>query len=269
MLRQIGAFFGSLLAGEMPLPESTGPEVLGRCEEAYRSLDSYQGVTRIFQKSNRPGGRVYKASTHARIWYARPGNIRIEGTLPRDYASFHRGTFAIVSDGANTFRRWTVKCNLWKAADSAESAIAAFTGVSSGACSTIPALLLATQWGRPWRPSSQIQLEVTTERIRGVQAYRVEFTGRFARTTVWIDCRTLLLLRLQEIRDNAEIERAMGDEFRATQDKMLAQLPEDARNLIAKEQALGPGTTSVTETYLDVRTDAEIPAAAFKPVDRL
>jgi len=92
----------------------------------------------------------------------------------------------------------------------------------------------------------------------------VEFTGRFARTTVWIDCRTMLLLKLRDVRDDEEIERAMGDDFASQQEDMLAQLPEDALKIIAKERALGPSTTVATETFVNVRTNGAIPPAVFK-----
>lgn len=274
MLRQVGAVLRSLVAREAPVPAITGPEVLSRCEEAYRALLSYRGTTRVSQKHSRPGGAVRSTSTQARIWYMPPGKLRIEGTLTRDYGKIHPGTFDVASDGSQTFQRWTVEGNLWKKSDSVEHAVAAFTGVSRGACTTIPSLLFSMKDGRPWSRATHVQSDVVLERVGGVPAYRVTFADRFANTTVWVDPKTFLLLKLREVRDDDKLEEVLRGGFEAAQEELLSStpwIPEDLRNAIIekenKERKRGPQTTITTESFTNVRTTGTIPATVFEAID--
>lgn len=271
--RQFGLLACVLAAGASPATAISGPQVLSRCEKAYRAIRSYQGTTQISSRSSRPGGPVQVMSTHARIRYARPGKIRVEGTFPSFPGSKETVpcTFTIASNGIQTSERWTVEGNVWKKSDSVEDAVATFTGVSLGACTTIPALLFSMEWGRLWSPKTQVQQAVTIERVQGVKAYRVDFSGRFSKTTVWIDTRTFLLLKLRELRDDDKLVAAMSPEHKAVMEKALADIPEDERKAIlesdAKERKLGPETTITTESFTNVRTTGTIPATVFEAID--
>lgn len=269
MLRTPVGVFAFLLA-VCPCHSSTltGPQVLRRCERAYRSLRSYQGTTRVTGRSSRPGGPEYVEVSQARIWFTRTGSIRVEGTLTGQHRATHPGTYAIASSGANTFVRWTVDGNRWTKSESVDLAVAGFTGVSGGVCTTIPTLLFSMKDGKPWSSVPKEQQNVVIERVQGKKAYRVGLTDRFAGTTVWIDHRTMLLLKVREVRNDDELAKAMGKEEKAEIARALADIPANTRKELeaddARDRKRGPLTTTTTQTYVNVRTNGSIPAAVFR-----
>src|SRR5262245_59663096 len=83
---------GSLAHSQTP----TGPDVLERCKRSYEGLQSYDGVTRVTGHSS-TGGQRRDYNVSARIRYAAPGRIRVEGSL------MDAGTYQYLSDGRQTW----------------------------------------------------------------------------------------------------------------------------------------------------------------------
>jgi hypothetical protein len=190
----------------------TGPQWLKAGKAAYRSLASYVGTTRVFAFDTHEAGPLEPWSgrampkgrevekTSARVWYLRPGRIRVKGTLagPERWPR-RKGTFEIVSDGHATWLRWTVEGNVWRVSADTGRAIAAFTGVSRGACTRIPTLLLGL-WdnvGLSLRGLNKAT-ETADDVVRDGAALRIHAPTRYGEAFFWMDPATSLLLRLHE-----------------------------------------------------------------------
>jgi outer membrane lipoprotein-sorting protein len=224
-------------------PDLTAAQVIARSRQAYRSLKSYRGASRVVTHSTITGARA-TYNTRATVEFVRPGKLRVEGTMMAGGEPF-----AFVSDGATTWQTALGKPGVWERAQSTEMAIAAFNGVSQNAATTIPAMLVEARWGDLYgtlRPRRMVR-----EKLNGRAAYRIEAAGPTGPATLWIDRKTSLLCK---VRRRHDLARMSG----------LA-----AQAAGAAAQALpASGALNVTETFTGVRTNVSIPAARFvRPED--
>jgi len=136
-------------------------------------------------------GKTSEYHTSADIQFVRPGRIHVEG---RDMSGH---PFAYVSDGTATAEQDSTNKGVWKTLPSAELAIASFTGTAQNAATTVPALLLGTNWGNPFTPG--FDPEVREDAVDGHPCYVV--TNSLVTDTLalaglfWIDEKTFLLRR--------------------------------------------------------------------------
>ena len=215
----------------------TAPNIIEHCRQAYKALKSYHGTTRVLTKHS-SGGVDGSYSTMATVQFVRPGKIRVDGTL------MSSGRFAFVSDGSHTWETSIGNVEKWESAESTEMAIAAFTGVSQSAATTIPAILVQATWGNPFLAIGAPK--VTNETINGRPAHRIDGKSPTGQVTMWIDQKTFLLVKIHQRHDfshmktppfpNAQNRRSEGTEL---------------------------GVMDVTETYTDVRLNESIADSVF------
>ena len=179
----------------------TPAQIIAHSRQAYGALRSYQGTTSATGQSVTADGKTGTFHTSANILFARPGKIRAEG---KDSGG---NPFAYVSDGVTTAEQIASK-RVWKKAENAEMAIAGATGIAQDAATTVPALLLGTNWGDPFVP--EYGSEVREDSVDGHPCYVVTnslgtatnaLTGYF-----WIDEKTFLLRRYVQDSDSQEFE---------------------------------------------------------------
>ena len=168
----------------------TAVQIAAHCQDAYRTLQTYTGNADVSsQAMTIADGKISKYHTSATIRFARPVKIHVDGTTMSGYP------FAYVSDGAVTEERNNL--GSWKKVTNAEAAIAAATGIAQSAGTTIPALLLGTNWGNPFTP--EYDMQVREDNVAGHSCYVVTSSLASAtqpqRATFWIDEKTFLLRR--------------------------------------------------------------------------
>lgn len=175
-----------------PVPGKTltAAQIAARCQDAYGALQTYQGITDVSSQSMTiADGKVSKYHTSATIQFVRPGKIRADGT------DMSGRPFAYMSDGAATVEQNNL--GFWKKVASAEAAIASATGIAQSAGTTVPALLLHTNWGNPF--TSGYDPEVREDEIDGHPCYVVTSSRVSAthpqKAAFWVDEKTFLLRR--------------------------------------------------------------------------
>ena len=170
----------------------TAPQIAKSCRDAYAALESYQGTSTVTSRGVTgadPTPHEYHSA--ATIQFVRPGKIHVEG---KDMSGH---PFAYVSDSALTAEKYSTDNGVWKKTPSTELAIGAATGIAQNAATTVPALLLGTNWGNPFAP--EYAPEVREDTMDGRACYVVTSslkTSTAALTgTFWIDEKTFLLRR--------------------------------------------------------------------------
>ena len=175
----------------------TPTQIIAHSRKAYGALQSYQGTTSVSGQSVTAEGKTATYHTSAKILFARPGKIRAEG---KDSGG---NPFAYVSDGVTTAEQIASK-GVWKKVENAEMAIAGATGIAQNAATTVPALLLGTNWGDPFVP--EYGLEVREDDVDGHPCYVVTNSLGTATDSLmgyfWIDEKTFLLRRYVQDSDS-------------------------------------------------------------------
>ena len=162
----------------------TPAQVMQRCQQAYDGLHTYQVTVTVDTTTGANASRNYH--TTADIKFERPGKIQASGT------SMMGGHYGYLSDGTSTIQN--ISGNRSKA-ESAEMAIAGATGIAMSAATTIPALLLHTQWGYPFSSRETYSPKVATDTVGGHPCYRVSGSNGFEDMICWVDKKTFLLRR--------------------------------------------------------------------------
>src|SRR5215831_1200974 len=85
-------------------------QVLTRCQKAYGSLKTYKGTSSVVTKSD-IGGMKLTFNSSARIQFARPGRIRVDGNLM--VPMMPQNKFAFVSDGKRTWVTEVTDASKW------------------------------------------------------------------------------------------------------------------------------------------------------------
>ena len=173
----------------------TAAQIVVHCREAYAVLQTYQGATKVTTMTVAKGASR-EEHTSANILFVRPGKIRVDGTYSRGRP------FAYLSDGTATVER--DDANPWKKAESTQLAIAAVTGTSRNAATTIPWLLLGM---RDILFTPSLSPEVREDEVDGHPCYVVTNFMAMDPLNVtrsyWLDEKTFLLRRCAWDSDNA------------------------------------------------------------------
>ena len=156
----------------------TPADIVARCRRAYDSLQSY-----ACQTSTTETGSPWTVRTSAEIEFARPARIRA------DVSTQSSGIFSYVSDGRAAYERFG---GAWKRDRGIQDAIAGATGIGQNAATTIPALLLHTDWGYPFAPRAIYDPVVAAQTVNGHSCYRIRTTGGFP-ATYWVNKQTFLI----------------------------------------------------------------------------
>lgn len=225
---QAAIFMAALLPGHILKPAAgqatpTAQQVAERCRAAYTALTSYQGTTAVENHSLVAGVR-HDSQTSASIQFARPGKIRTVATTEGGQI------FAYVSDGIVTEESFPMVSGTsgnWKKEVSTEMAIGGATGVSQNAGTTIPALLLGTNWGAPLplTAGATLDTEVREDAIDDQLCYVLTGhlkTPQMTQTTsLWVDKKTYLLRRsVSDINSAAQTIQVGGNSYSLPATKM-------------------------------------------------
>lgn len=172
----------------------TAAQIAQHCRTAYTALSSYQIDARVnAQAVTTADPKPQKYMTSAKIKFVRPGKISAEGT------DMSGTPFAYVSDGTRTEATFGGNRN-WKTEQNPETAIASATGIAQSAATTVPAILLGTNWGMPLPLTVSNKLTdplVHENSIDGhlcyvLTAHLVSTNGSLTQS-LWIDQKTFLL----------------------------------------------------------------------------
>jgi hypothetical protein len=215
----------------------TGAQVLERCQKAYGAIKTYRGTSNVVTKSD-IGGAKMTFNTSAKVQFVRPGKIRVAGTL-----MLPGGKFEFVSDGKQTWQTSALTQSKWEKAQSTEMAIAAFTGVSQMAATSIPAALLNVMGGARFGVVNLGKASRTT--LDGRQVYRIDAKSAMGGMSLWIDQKSFLLVKKFTHNDLSNFKMPEGVK------------PPNMPNMPTS------GVTDVTETFSGVRVNGVIPASVF------
>lgn len=244
MILLTGITLGIAISGTAQSDPLSGPQVMAKCQKAYSALKSYEGTSQVTINSHR-AGKQNTYHTSATIRFTRPGKIRVEGI------SMFGDRFGYVSNGKDAMRtdpvaiaRQSLKSPKGNTSSanglSVMSAVATTSGISMGAGTTIPSLLLKMPWGNPFVLSYQPEPKVENETINGRPVYKVNLTDTMGHATLWVDAKTFLMVKLYEYRDLS---------------KMAATGPASAPRQ--------RGSMEYTHLFRTIKRNAAIPASQF------
>ena len=235
---------GHLLAQD-PGKTLSAAQIAARSREAYAALESYQVTTKVTSQAVMGDDpTVHEYHTTAAIQFVRPGKLRADGT------DMSGNPFALVSDGVATAQTQIGDTRAWRKADSAEMAIASVTGTAQSAATTIPAVLLGTNWANPLPKGRQFDAEVREDPLDGQACYVLTATTGGATNagtqSLWIDEKTFLLRR--SLSDNATVVQVppivgpahsvavkSHDDERFTNERLNEAIPESTFTVPAAE----------------------------------
>ncbi len=188
--------------------ELTAEQILEKSEAAYLALKSYEGTTTVNSVIDVGSLKVEQTAT-AKITFARPGKIRIEGKTTGQKSAALPGmagnNYAIVSDGK---RVWLNKEDFRKTG--VEAAISSMTGVTSRAVTVVPSALLKLEWQYPFDAAIRSLGEFAgREKVGANECYKIVIKSLTVNFTYWIDTKTFLLRQLKEERDEKQSEAAL------------------------------------------------------------
>jgi len=170
--------------------DMTAEEILDNSEAAYVALRSYEGTTTVNSTID-TGSQKCEQTATAKITFARPGKIRIEGKTARS------NPYAIVSDGKGTCLAFEGNGAFRKT--KVESAIARMTGVALKAPAIVPSALLKLEWKYPFDAGIKSTAEfVGREMVGDNECYKIVIKSPMQNSTYWIDTKTFLLRQLKE-----------------------------------------------------------------------
>ena len=175
---------GVLAVAPLHAEDLTPAQVMQKCQQAYDALHTYQVTVAVDTTSGERAPRNYH--TTADILFQRPGKIQASGT------DMMGGHYGYLSDGTDTIH--SIGGNRSKV-ESAEMAIAGATGIAMSAATTIPALLLHTQWGYPFSPAETYTPTMAADTVGGHPCYRVSGSNGVEDMICWVDKKTFLLRR--------------------------------------------------------------------------
>ena len=178
-------------------------EVLDRMGSLYASCKSYMDKGRVKQVFFSGSGNrvVIKPFTTA---FVRPSRFRFEFTEDSDLTS---QSYVVWRDGVSIRSWWSIKPET-RYYETLGQALAGATGVSSQSAVVVPSMLFQNL-GDTRRVQNLTELSlVTEEKVSGRPAYRIHGKDWMnTRTTLWIDKKTFLLVKLFEKRSGkVEVE---------------------------------------------------------------
>lgn len=178
-----------LASAQPPAGKSEAQLMFDKCRTAYGALKSYRGVTRTMDLSLSNGAlHIYGGS--ATITFQQPGLLRVDGKLARG------DDFSLLGNAQGSWRRWPLdNQGNWEKIWNLGSEISSFSGVTAGAATKIPLLLIQAPSDRIFRYAEDAKLD-GEEKVGGEMCYKI--TARPNQETIswWINQKTLLLRRI-------------------------------------------------------------------------
>ena len=186
---------------QVPGQTLTAAQIAGRCRAAYAALSTYQANVAVVTQSRVPTETVpVQYQTTATIKFAPSGKLRVSGT------DLSHNPYAYISDGIETEETTASIKGAWRRDKDTEMAVASTAGISSGAATIIPALLLGTGIGKPLVLGKLPDAEVREDNVDGKLCYVLiahsESPTRIETQIGWIDEKTLLLRRIVDDSEN-------------------------------------------------------------------
>jgi outer membrane lipoprotein-sorting protein len=175
---------------EQPL---TAEQILERMAKVYADCKSYRdtgSVKTVFIRTDRTWDGVRPFTTA----FVRPDRFRYEFKDQQSHGRPDR--FLIWKNGEDVRSWWDVDPGIQTA--SLDMAIAGATGVSGGSAHTIPRMLLPKELEGWVLTELEQQQRKEDADLDGVNCYRIEGKARGDPTTLWIDKKTVLLLRIEQ-----------------------------------------------------------------------
>ncbi|HLK15216.1 MAG TPA: hypothetical protein VKT78_10455 [Fimbriimonadaceae bacterium] len=156
-------------------------DVLKRSQKAYDSartlIEDVRGSTGSF-------------SGTAHIVFQRPGQLKVSG------ASLGGRPYALLVTGGKT---WVLSVGQWQQSQSPEMGIAAITGISANAGTSVPAALFHAKWGGILTMPGAGAPSLTKQTIAGRSTYVVHRKasngGTAMDSTMWFDSKTFFLVQ--------------------------------------------------------------------------
>jgi hypothetical protein len=186
------------LAHAQPELVSPGQQVLRACANTYKSLREFKGsaavVSQTSIESKTGTSSASPSSADASFDFVRGEHFNIEG-----HDSSH-DPFSIESTPQKTMTKWKPfghdENGIYP---SIGSAVAGFTGVAGLAPSTVPALLLESDWKYPFALKAEATIKAQ-ETFGGQLCFVVvqKTQQRPGTRTLWIDAKTFLLRGMRE-----------------------------------------------------------------------
>ncbi len=176
--------------------ELSGAEVLRKCSEAYAALSSYSGASAVMAMFNHSGS-VHASTASAEIQFWREWGLKLEGR-----AAGGGGRFTLVSDLERMWRSHEkVDGGAWS--ESPELGLGGVTGISQGAATTVPAILIRSRWGYPFNRKDPAHLQ-RHESIGDADCFKVVCETEVGKKTFWIDSTSFLLRQMREEQDEKQ-----------------------------------------------------------------
>lgn len=155
----------------------TGPQILDRCEAAYRSVKTFEeNVT----------GDIGGSKATAHIWFSRPGKMRVTGK------TMFRTNYDLLSDGSKT---WVENGSGWQPVQNLEMGVATITGISANAGTHVPAALAGLSWGA-LKQLRQVTLKVSRAKLGGKDTFLLTATKPFP-MKLWVDAKSSFYVRTE------------------------------------------------------------------------
>ncbi len=247
-------------------PKLSADEILQKSDAAYAAVKTYVGATTVSSSADF-GGRKLDQVSIAKVTFARPGKLRIEGMTATNTATGIGGhPFAVISDGRTTWRALAITNN-GAFAPVDNLAMAGLGGVAHGAAEGIPAALMKSDgaWTGGHDPFVVARLSppelAGQEKIDGADCYKlVTKAGTHGDVTWWIDSKTFFL-------------RQMTRHYNETQMAQQAKAAEEALKKIGQPPAANMSqikSKSDTFTFTIDQLNGPVDAKLFdKPTTNL
>lgn len=232
-----------ILSGAVLGAEMSATDIIKKSEAAYAAVKTYVGTTTVRTKAEIGETKLDQVSL-AKVTFARPGKVRIEGKTASGGVLGQGGhPFAIISDGTKTWKSWAIQNN-GAFAEVRNVAGAGMGGVAQGAAEAMAAALMKSDgaWTGGSDPFIAPRLAGARleghEKIDGADCYKLASKhAALGDVTMWIDSKTFLLVQMM---------RELNEEQLAKQ----AKVAEAARKSRGKElPANRPATKSMVSVF--------------------
>ena len=219
----MAACFGVVSAAEL-----SPADLVKKSEAAYAAVKTYVGTTTVHMTADRTG-IPHESFSSAKVTFARPGKVRIEGRTSSEAVAGKGGhPFTIVSDGETTWHSWPLRDNgAFKIVKGVESS--GMGGVAHGAAEATAVALMKSDGAQTGGSDPFIVTRLSgatlagMEKIGDADCYKlVSKSAQLEDVTLWIDATTFLLRQIKKETDGerlaatakkiAEYHKAQGKE---------------------------------------------------------
>ena len=196
-LAVVGLLTPSFAAEDPPEKDLKAKDIIARVEKAYAACETYRDSGEVSIKFTMETGdridiRPFTTS------FIRPDRFRYQyqATNPANVTS----RFLIWRKGNEVKTWWDVTPGIQKP-ESLALAIAGATGVSGGSARTVPAMLMPKEVGSFGGMGLTDLKRLDDDKLENVDCFRIEGKFGSSPTTVWIDKKRSVILRIVETHD--------------------------------------------------------------------